>query len=258
MSSDDSCAILLNEPDVVLYQSRDSYQWSSSGRRWVAEIVAREGAQGWGLQVDPDEYFIYPGWETTPLDRLLAYLEARGYAGVRAYMLDMFARRLTGEDGEPAPLSAHRWYDDDYAWIGQERPPYLSPVGGVRQRLFGATEFLHKTPLWRLDAGAIINSHETTPLALADVSGALLHYKLFNITLRGRTASPQAAGLAYLEADTDLGVLRRHSRYAARLAELQRMDLFDPAVSREIGDSLDMTERGLMTASPGYLDWLRS
>ena len=257
MSSDESCALLLKEPDVVLYQSRDSYQFSSSGRRWVAEIVAREGAKGWGLQVDPDEYFIYPGWETTPLDRLLEYLEARGYAGVRAYMLDMFARRLIDEDGEPTPLSAHRYYDEDYAWIGNVWPPHLSPIGGVRQRLFGATEVLHKTPLWRLDACQILNSHDMTPLALADVSGALLHYKLFNMTLRGQQIAAQEGGLPYLEADTNLIVLHRHSRYAARLAKLWRADLFDPAVSREISDSLDMTARGLMTASDDYLSWLR-
>ena len=258
MSSDESCVLLLGEPDVVLYQSRDSYQFSSSGRRWVAEIVAKEGSTGWGLQVDPDEYFIYPGWETAPLDRLLSYLDARGFAGMRAYMLDMFATRLVGEDGEPAPLSAHCYYDDDYAWIGQPRPPYLSPVGGVRQRLFGAAEFLHKTPLWRLDAGQMLNSHETTPLALADVSGALLHYKLFNMTLRGRSAAPQEGGLPYLEADTNLDVLRRHSRYAAKLETLWRADLFDVAVSRALSDSLDMTARGLMTASTDYRDWLRA
>ena len=258
MSSDESCALLLNQPDVVLYQSRDSYQFSSSGRRWVAEIVAREGAKGWGLHVDPDEYFIYPGWETAPLDRLVAYLEARGFAGVRAYMLDMFARTLIGEDGEPAPLSAHRYYDDDHVWMGHFRSPYLSPVGGVRQRLFGATEFLHKTPLWRLDAAQMLNSHETTPLALADVSGALLHYKLFNMTLRGQRATPKEGGLPYLEPDTNLEVLRRHSRYAARLDKLWRADLFDPRVSREIGDSLEMTARGLMTASTEYLEGLRA
>ena len=258
MSSDESCALLLGQPDVVLYQSRDSYQFSSSGRRWVAEIVRREGAKGWGLQVDPDEYFIYPGWETTPLDRLLSYLQARGFAGVRAYMLDMFARRLIGDDGEPAPLSAHRFYDHDHVWIGQPRPPYLSPVGGVRTRLFGATEFLHKLPLWRLDAGEMLNSHETTPLALADICGALLHYKLYNMTLRGRGLGPQESGLPYLEADTNLDVLRRHSRYAARLENLWRTDLFDARVSRELSDSLDMTARGLMAASPDYLQWLRA
>lgn len=258
MSSDDSCALLLKEPDVVLYQSRDSYQFSSSGRRWVAEIVRREGSKGWGLQVDPDEYFIYPGWETTPIDKLVEYLDGRGFAGVRGFMLDMFPRHLVTTDGEPTPLEQHRFYDDDYVWIGQERPPYLSPVGGVRQRLFGATEYLHKTPLWRLDAGEMLNSHETTPLAYADVSSALLHYKLYNMTLRGRASAPQEGGLPYLEADTNLEVLRRHSRYAARLATLWRADLVDPRVSREIGDSLEMTARGLMEASPEYLDWRRA
>ena len=256
MSDDESCKLLLAEPDVVLYQSRDSYQFSSSGRRWVREIVAREGARGWGLQVDPDEYFIYPGFETTPLNRLVAYLDAHCFEGVRSYMLDLFPRRLLQPDGEPTPLEQHRFYDADYAWIGQERPPHISPVGGVRSRLFGATEFLHKTPLWRLDAGELLNSHETTPLALADVTSALLHYKLFNMTVRGRHLAPEDGALPYLEADANVEVMRRHTRYAARLAELWRADLVAPGVSREVGDSLTLVAHGMMEAPPGYRAWI--
>ena len=73
-------------------------------------------------------------------------------------------------------------------------------------------------PLWRLDAGLLINSHETTHLRFADVSAALLHYKLMNVALRGRHATGEAGGTAYLEADADVEAIRRHSRYAARLA----------------------------------------
>ena len=258
MSSDESCDILLAEPDCVLYRSHDSYQLSSSGRRWVKEVVAREGARGWGLQVDPDEYFIYPGYETTPIDRFVAYLEGRGFEAVRGFMLDVFSRRLLNADGAPAALAEHRYYDEDYVWIGQERPPYLSPTGGVRARLFGAAEFLHKTPLWRLDAGDLLNSHETTPLALADVTSALIHYKLMNMVLRGRELSPEHGALPYLEPDAPIEVMRRHSRYVARLSALSRVDLVKPGVSRELADSMTLAERGVMEASEDYREFLRS
>ena len=208
MSSDDSRALLLAEPDVIVYDCPDSYQFSWSGRRWVNEIVAREGARGWGLQLDADEHLIYPGFETIPIDRFVAYLDAQGFEGVRGYMLDVFPPRLLDDDFEPAPFSQHRWFDDDYILFGQERPPYLQPSGGVRARLFEAKEFLHKTPLWRLDAGLLINSHETTHLKFADVSAALLHYKLMNVALRGRHAAAEAAGTAYVEADFER---RRHA-----------------------------------------------
>ncbi|MDE3177499.1 MAG: glycosyltransferase family 2 protein [Pseudomonadota bacterium] len=256
MSDDDSRALLLAEPDVIVYDCPDSYQFSWSGRRWVNEIVAREGAKGWGLQLDADEHLIYPGCETVPIQRFVAYLDARGFEGVRGYMLDVYPRRLIGDDGQPAPFAEYRYYDDDYVLFGQERPPYLQPSGGVRARLFEAKEFLHKTPLWRLDAGLLINSHETTHLKFADVSAALLHYKMMNVVLRGRHAAQEAAGTAYVEADSSVDAMRRHSRYAARLAPLWRADLAAPGVTRELEPSLTLAERGLMDISDDFREWL--
>ena len=258
MSDDESRALLLSEPDVIVYDCPDSYQFSWSGRRWVNEIVAREGAKGWGLQLDADEHLIYPGCETLPIDRFVAYLDARGFEGVRGYMLDVYPRRLIGEDGVPAPFADYRLFDDDYVLFGQERPPYLQPSGGVRARLFEAKEFLHKTPMWRLDAGLLINSHETTHLKFADVSAALLHYKMMNVVLRGRHAAEEAAGTAYVEADSSVDAMRRHSRYAARLAPLWRADLAAPGVTRELEPSLTLATRGLMDISPDYREWLAS
>ena len=256
MSDDGSRALLLGQPDAIVYDCPDSYQFSWSGRRWVNEVVAREGAKGWGLQLDADEHLIYPGCETVPIDRFVAYLDARGFEGVRGYMLDVFPRRLIGEDGEPTPFADYRYYDDDYVLFGQERPPYLQPSGGVRARLFEAKEFLHKTPMWRLDAGLLINSHETTHLKFADVSAALLHYKMMNVTLRGRNAAAEAAGTAYVEADSSVDAMRRHSRYAARLAPLWRADLAATGVTRELEPSLALAERGLMDISPDFREWL--
>ena len=256
LSSDESRALALREPDVVVYDCPGSYQLSWSGRRWINEIVAREGAKGWGLQLDIDEHLVYPGCESVGVERFVRYLDAHGFEGVRGYMLDVFPARLIGADGRPAPLDQYRWYDDDYYLFGQTRPPYLQPGGGVRARLFEAKEFLHKIPLWRLDAGKLLSSHETTHLRFADVSAALLHYKLMNVALRGRGATPEQARRIFLEADSDTDAIRRHVRYATRLDRLWNADLVEPGLSREIGDSLDMTARGLMTASPEYREWL--
>ena len=77
-----------------------------------------------------------------------------------------------------------------------------------------------------------------------------------NVALRGREAGPELAGTAYLEADGDVEAIRRHSRYAARLARLWRADLIKPGVSRELEDSLAMAARGLMDAPGAYRDWL--
>ncbi len=256
LSTDESRALALSQPDVVVYDCPGSYQLTWSGRRWINEIVAREGARGWGLQLDIDEHLVYPGCERVNIDRFVSYLDAEGFEGVRGYMLDVFPARLLDAEGRPAPLSDYRWYDDDYYLFGQQRPPYLQPGGGVRARLFEGKEFLHKIPIWRLDAGKLLSSHETTHLRFADVTSALLHYKLMNVALRGRGATPEHAGRLFLEADSDTDAIRRHVRYAARLDRLWNADLVAPGLSREIGDSLDMTARGLMTASPVYREWL--
>jgi hypothetical protein len=164
-------------------------------------------------------------------------------------MLDLFPPRLICDDGAPAPFEDYVGYDDDYSWFGLPRPPYLSPIGGVRSRLFEAKEYLHKVPLWRLDAGRLINSHETTAMRFADVSAALLHYKLMNVALRGREST---GGSDFLEADAHPEAIRRHSRYAARLARLWRADLAAPGVSRRLEDSLTLARRGLMDMSEAY------
>jgi predicted Zn-dependent protease len=251
-SDDGGRELAHREPDVILYDCPESYQLSWSGRRWVNEIVAREGARGWGLQLDMDERLIYPGCESVGIDRLVGWLDARGFEAMRGYMLDLFAPRL----GEAPIQSEHRWYDEDYYWFGFDRPPYVSPGGGVRARLFEAKEYLHKVPLWRLDAGLLINSHETTHMRFADVSAALLHYKLMNVALRGRETRPEHAGMTYLEADAGVEAIRRHARYAARLDRLWLNDLRMPEVSRELTDSLTLAGRGLMEISDDYRRWL--
>jgi hypothetical protein len=51
--------------------------------------------------------------------------------------------------------------------------------------------------------------------------------------------------------------MRRHVRYAARMADLLGAGLPQPGVSMEIGDSLIMAESGLMQAPAAYRAWLR-
>jgi tetratricopeptide (TPR) repeat protein len=257
-SDDGSREMLLEEPDVILYHCPDSYQLSSSGRRWMKELIDREGARGWNLQVDVDESFIYPGWENISIDRFTNYLDERGFEGVRAFMLDVFPKSLLDGTGAPTPRDQYRYYDADYTWLGQPRAPYLVPTGGVRERLFGAREDLHKTPLWRAESGTVINSHEISHIRIADVSGALLHYKLFNVALRGRGVRGEIDGPSFLEPDSSIRVMRRHSRYAARLAAVWRADLFKPGVSAELTDSLTLADRGLMSAPADYREWLRA
>lgn len=257
MSTDDSAAYLGTQPDVTLYQTEDVFQTSSAGMRWINMLRERHGRHGWCLYADADELLIYPGWETTPLDRLIAYLESEGAEAVAAFMLDVYPEKLLDEAAKPAPREDYRYYDNDYAWIGQTKAPYLQPVGGVRLRLFQASEILHKTPLVRNSADKYINSHSTTPLRLSRISALLLHYKLFNLAIRFKPPEVSAGGNPFV-ASRSPEIMRRHVRYAARMANLLNARLVKPEVSETLTDSFVLADRGLMQAPAEFRHWLRS
>ena len=128
-STDGGRELALREPDVIVYDCPDSYQLSWSGRRWVNEVVAREGARGWGLQLDMDEHLIYPGCETLGIEGLTDYLDSNGFEAVRGFMLDVFAPHLVDDSGAPPPFSEHVWYDDDYSWFQLPRRALSKPHG---------------------------------------------------------------------------------------------------------------------------------
>jgi tetratricopeptide (TPR) repeat protein len=247
MSSDGSDAYLSDQPDVVLYRTCDSRPAAESGMRWINALIERHGRAGWCLFADADEAFVYPGCESAPLDHFTEYLDCEGAEGVAAFMLDVFPEQLFGAAGEPTTHAACRYYDDDYVWAGHVRSPYSRPLGGVRTRLFGAGEYLHKVPLIKCGRGAHINPHETTHLRLASVTGALLHYKLLAVGTTAR--NPSVSGRI-------IEVMQRYQRYASRVAALEGVDLRLPGVSRPLADTLTMANRGLMRAPQEYRRWL--
>ena len=256
MSTDDSAAYLHRQPDVILYRTQDAFQTSSAGMRWINVLQERYGQHGWCLYADADEIFIYPGWETTPLSRLTAYLDREGAEGVAAFMLDLYPERLVNEAGKPATHVDYRYYDANYEWIGQVRAPYLQAVGGVRWRLFQIHEVLHKVPLIRQRSGRHINSHNTTPLRFARISAVLLHYKLLNLALRFRPSRGSASGNPFM-ANRTPDIMRRHVCYAARMARLLDTNLLQPDLSETLTDSLILADRGLMQAPTEFRHWLQ-
>ena len=130
---------------------------------------------------------------------------------------------------------------------GHFRSPYSRPLGGVLSRLSGAGEYLHKVPIIRCGRGVRLDSHDTTHLRLASVTGALLHYKLLAI---GPTGGNRSVSGRLIQ------VKHRYQRYASRLPALQGVDLRLPGISRPLADSLIMADQGLMRAPQGYRQWL--
>jgi TolA-binding protein len=253
MSADGGGDYLRAQPDVILYRTREDYRRSTAGTRWVNALIGRHGAGGWCLRVDADESFIYPGCETTPLDRLVEYLEREDAEGVAAFMVDVFPERLFDAAGNPASRADCRFYDGDYVWAGRVRAPYLQAAGGVRSRLFRVQEYLHKIPLIKSSRAIHLSVHEATALRLATVTGALLHYNLLGLA---RDPPTQSAGDGGLSRAPNFHTLGRRQRYAARFRDLATADLRLTGVSQPLADSLNLADRGLLRAPPEFRRWL--
>jgi hypothetical protein len=240
---------------VVLYHTREDYRRSAAGTRWVNALIGRHGAGAWCLRLDADESFIYPGWETTPLGRLVDYLEREDAEGVAAFMLDVFPKRLFDPAGNPASHADCRFYDGDYVWAGRVRAPYLQPAGGIRSRLFQVQEYLHKIPLIKSSRAIHLSVHEATALRLATVSGALLHYSLLALA-RTRPTPPTREESFPISRASNLQMMDRYHRYAARFRHLAEADLRLTGVSQSLADSLTLADRGLLRAPPEFRRWL--
>jgi tetratricopeptide (TPR) repeat protein len=204
-STDGGAEYLLGQPDVHLFPTVDSYAAAMSGMRWINELVDRFGAGHWCLYVDVDELLVVPGIEDHGLRPLLEVMERKGQEALRAFMLDMHGptadhRPECRPGDDPLPLFPS--FDATHHWFGAVECPYRQTSGGIR-RLAGSTCDLTKTPIIRGGRSIrfLSSSHRTTPCVVADVTGALLHFKL-----AGAPATWTMAAIG----DRRPGCVRRH------------------------------------------------
>lgn len=197
--SDDTVALLRDQGDVSLWQTRASYRASRFGMDWAMWLLMRYGAGHWCLTVDADELLVYPECETRPLPELTAWLEARGAEAMAALMLDMYpngplssAHSAPGDD----PTQALPLYDaEGYVWDYQPRFGNISIRGGPRRRVFFAqtpdhAPHLHKLPLirWSRRFAYVSSTHVALPSRLNRgfdarlnlPTGVLLHTKFLD------------------------------------------------------------------------------
>jgi hypothetical protein len=257
MSSDGSHACLASQPDVILYRTADGFADAGMGMRWINSLIERHGHHGWCLFADADEAFIYPGWERMPLERLTGFLDHEGAEGLAAYMLDVYPETTGHATGRPPSHADCRYCDRSYTWFGHVRPPYLRPIGGVRSRLFGAEEFLHKIPLIKSGRTVYIGNHETPHLRLSSISGAHLHYKLLDLIRRFAGMDMRSTAHENLSARGVHGG-QRYSRYESKLAWREDIRFHVPDVSATLTDSLSMAEQGFMRVTPEFLRWINA
>ena len=188
LSTDGTTEFLLNQPQVTVFASADSYRKAAAGMRWINELVRRYGTDNWCLYVDADEQLITPKQEQGGLRQLVAGMAARGEEILPAITLDTYPESLAQlREFRPGdnPLDFSRLLDPNIYLSGKTECCFFRARGGVRQRLFGTLEMLDKAPLIRggNDRHFQESSHQTSYGRLSREPCALLHYKLLREAL---------------------------------------------------------------------------
>jgi hypothetical protein len=212
-STDGSAALLRDQPDVSLWQTRASYKASRFGMDWLTWLQLRHGHGHWCLTLDADELLVYPYWQTRPLPALTGWLEDQGRDSFGALTVDMYPEGPTSDGQvrpEDDPLTHLSWFDaGNYLVQVQPRMRNLWVQGGARARAFFAATprlapSLNKIPLvrWHWRQAYVNSTHSLLPSRLNEVyatdggeltSGVLLHTK-FLPGIEHRSAEEKARG----------------------------------------------------------------
>lgn len=139
-SSDGSREYLLEQPDVRVFHTSESYRAAGCGTRWLNRLLSTFGVGRWCVTADIDELLIYPGSETTTLRQLTAYFDRHGCEALRCLLLDLYpdgplARCTYASDANP--ISAAPLFDrGPYSRARVNRCPWVLIRGGMRERVF--------------------------------------------------------------------------------------------------------------------------
>ncbi len=255
-STDGTVDFLLSQEDVAVYSTKSSFIGSRCGLDWLNEMRNEHGKNRWCLTLDCDELLVYPDCEKVSIQEFVNYLDNYGYRGLFTIMLDCYGKGpinsyeyKAGQDF----LATCPYFDKTGYYVSNNSQfPYFGIFGGARYRAFyeqdnerqGPT--LKKIPLvkWGSDLEYLSVTHSTTPIQLADLSGALLHFKYIdNFFEHVKT-----------EVEREDRNMKDYQQYKATIDENPKLDLFCDQ-SRAYRDSTQLLEYGLITTSISYVDW---
>jgi len=256
-STDGTTEYLLRQPDVHVFRVEGSFAKAGCGISWINSLLDAFGDGHWCLTIDADELFVYPASEWTSLRSFTDYLDAKGARVVFALLLDMFSagpiRAAEARPGQPflevcpffdagpfhtravAAFPGHQIYGGPRArafWDGRNRgdhPPTVSKLPLVR---------------WTRGLRYLMATHGMeAPLPVADVRGALLHFKFFS-DFHDRAVREAARGEHALGA-------REYHYYAEVLRERPELSLHH-AGSLRYEDTIQLDKLGLLMSSEPY------
>jgi hypothetical protein len=260
-SSDGTLEFFNSQRDVFLFKTDlDFCYFESEIRQYIIENYCQKT---WCLSVDIDEFFEYPKAHQHPFNHFIDYLNFHNYTAVIATMVDMLPRSVT-QNGENY-IETNILYDlsnvknsnyEDlrfrhYKYNICARKDLQFFYGGVRAHNFMDSSepkpvLLLKHPLTFQDGKLIpqIDPHFCDRARIADVSCALLHYKLaeFNKGLTLARAKAKVfnyyANLEYqnyLDCNTEYG------------------EIYYSSAPQELRSTEELSDTGIMQVSPQYI-----
>lgn len=185
-SSDGTTDFLLQQPDVRLFHTKESFAQTGFGLWWARYLISQYLEDRWCLMVDVDEFLVFPHSEYLSLPQLCNYMEKHGQEVLQTFMLDLFPERLVDSEnwyGETVPQQVCPYFDNDYLIMPQFMAPYVEVRGGFRRRLMGdgngPGSLLVKAALFKggSDVDFYEAAHHTSPAIISDITGVLLHCK---------------------------------------------------------------------------------
>jgi hypothetical protein len=182
---------------------------------------------------------------------LLSYADAHGWRSIPAMMLDIYPADLTAEPGAN-PFERSKYIDTDYLSFPNEVPPYHFVQGGVRARLSGRSLMMTKAPLVRPDRDFcyLANNHQHSHVPVAEISGALLHYKFIgDLVLRVDEA---------IERDEHFMGARFYKALRSPLQQTQTKDVLLTQHSVAYGGPSQLVQMGLVEAPEDWVLWPNS
>lgn len=187
-STDGSIEFLMEQTDVIIFSTTESYVSAYAGMVWVNYLKNKFSKNGWALYADVDEALVFDACESKDINDLVKLLETEGAEVLSGFMLDMF---LADPQTTKMPsVLSHTEIDfiksyPNYIAQHFHNPapvcPYMNMRGGARSQ-FGSGEELTKSPLVKVSANVdfLRSSHDITAAKVSKYSCVFLHFKLID------------------------------------------------------------------------------
>ncbi|MEP3298810.1 MAG: glycosyltransferase family 2 protein [Pseudoruegeria sp.] len=188
-SDDGTLEYLESQPDVVAFSADTDYGESAYGVAWQQALMSNFRVGRWSLVADADEMLVYPDWQKTSINTLLAQSDMIEAEAVRIFMLDMYPEGSLGAATfETGDLFAEAGFvdRDPFLTITPTKGPFAESetwtstlrhrlIPGSRHELFVAQKIalLKYQPWMRLAAGM----HYVSEARLAKQDLLFAHFK---------------------------------------------------------------------------------